>query len=145
MLVLSRKATQQIQIGEDIVVTIVQVKGQGVRIGIEAPKHVRIVRAEPAGKPTKPVAGEASPAKPAGTEQRPPRKPRRGASRVDRLHGASPDECFSPPVFSTRDPDTISPIGESSGLFPRLRERAACPDRMPRHGESTCGWTATIG
>ncbi|MGH7194641.1 MAG: carbon storage regulator, partial [Candidatus Saccharimonadales bacterium] len=66
MLVLSRKATQQIQIGENIVVTIVQVKGQGVRIGIEAPENVSIVRAEIVGKPTKPVAGAALPAKPTG-------------------------------------------------------------------------------
>ncbi|HEX5445700.1 MAG TPA: carbon storage regulator [Pirellulales bacterium] len=141
MLVLSRKATQQIQIGENIVVTIVQVKGQGVRIGIEAPGEVRIVRAEIAGKPTKPVAGEASPARPVSDDQRPPRKPK-AISPVGRLRGAATDECFSPPVYSADEPDTVPPIGESSGLFPRLRERVACPDRMPRHVEPSCGWTA---
>ncbi|MCC7087261.1 MAG: carbon storage regulator CsrA [Pirellulales bacterium] len=46
MLVLSRKACEQIQIGEDVVVTVLQVKGQTVRIGIEAPKNIRILRSE---------------------------------------------------------------------------------------------------
>jgi carbon storage regulator CsrA len=46
MLVLSRKAREQIQIGEEVVVTILQVKGQSVRIGIEAPRNVRVLRSE---------------------------------------------------------------------------------------------------
>jgi carbon storage regulator CsrA len=46
MLVLTRKATEQIQIGENVVVTILRVKGQSVRIGIEAPREVRVIRAE---------------------------------------------------------------------------------------------------
>ncbi|HET6882091.1 MAG TPA: carbon storage regulator, partial [Pirellulales bacterium] len=51
MLVLSRKTKQQILIGENIVVTIVQVKGQTVRVGIEAPRDVRVVRGEIASLP----------------------------------------------------------------------------------------------
>ena len=46
MLVLSRKANQSIQIGDDIVVTVVRIAGGEVRIGIEAPPHVAIVRRE---------------------------------------------------------------------------------------------------
>ena len=46
MLVLSRKVQQQIQIGNNIVITILQVKGQAVRVGIEAPKDVKVMRAE---------------------------------------------------------------------------------------------------
>ena len=46
MLVLSRKSRQQIRIGEDITVTILLVKGQVVRVGIEAPREVRVLRAE---------------------------------------------------------------------------------------------------
>ncbi|MHC2066969.1 carbon storage regulator [Bremerella sp. T1] len=46
MLVLTRKQQQQIQIGEGVTVTILKVKGNTVRIGIEAPNDVKIVRAE---------------------------------------------------------------------------------------------------
>ena len=46
MLVLSRKAGETIQIGPDIAVTIVRIGPNTVRIGIEAPRHVSIVRAE---------------------------------------------------------------------------------------------------
>ncbi|MBA4018773.1 MAG: hypothetical protein C0483_16520 [Pirellula sp.] len=46
MLVLSRKVEQQIQIGEGIVITILQVKGNQVRIGIDAPRNVRVLRGE---------------------------------------------------------------------------------------------------
>ncbi len=46
MLVLTRKLDEQIMIGEDIKVTLFRVKGNTVRIGIEAPKDVRIVRGE---------------------------------------------------------------------------------------------------
>lgn len=46
MLVLSRKQDEKILIGDDIVITILRVKGNTIRVGIEAPKGVRIVRAE---------------------------------------------------------------------------------------------------
>jgi carbon storage regulator CsrA len=46
MLVLTRKAKEEIRIGNDITVTIVRVKGQSVRIGIKAPEQVRVMRSE---------------------------------------------------------------------------------------------------
>lgn len=46
MLVLSRKQKQQIRIGDDVVVTILQIKGGSVRIGIEAPREVHVMRGE---------------------------------------------------------------------------------------------------
>jgi len=46
MLVLTRKAQQRIQIGDNITISIIKVKGNSVRVGIEAPMEVRIVRAE---------------------------------------------------------------------------------------------------
>src|SRR5690349_20842698 len=63
MLVLTRKTQQQIQFGSDIVITILQVKGQSVRVGIEAPRGVRVVRGEIASKPRRvetPLATEAA-------------------------------------------------------------------------------------
>lgn len=46
MLVLSRKINETIKIGDDIEIRILEVKGDTVRIGIEAPKSVDILRGE---------------------------------------------------------------------------------------------------
>ena len=46
MLVLSRKPSEVIRIGDDIKVTIVRTGLWTVRIGVEAPKNVNIVREE---------------------------------------------------------------------------------------------------
>ena len=46
MLVLSRKVGERIWIGEDISVTVVRITGGGVRIGIEAPTEMAVVREE---------------------------------------------------------------------------------------------------
>ena len=46
MLVLSRKVGERILIGENISVTIVRIAGGGVRIGIEAPPEMAVVREE---------------------------------------------------------------------------------------------------
>jgi carbon storage regulator len=50
MLVLSRKTSQQIMIGRDIVVTIVKIDRNHVRIGIQAPLGVPILRQELLGE-----------------------------------------------------------------------------------------------
>ena len=44
MLVLTRRRGERVLIGEDIHVTVVEVWGNQVRLGIHAPKDVRIVR-----------------------------------------------------------------------------------------------------
>lgn len=46
MLVLSRRVGEQIVIGEDIVLTVVEVRNDSVRLGIDAPRHVAVNRAE---------------------------------------------------------------------------------------------------
>jgi carbon storage regulator len=46
MLVLSRKRDEKVLIGSDIVITIVDIEGGRVRLGIEAPSDVRVMRAE---------------------------------------------------------------------------------------------------
>jgi len=46
MLVLSRKPEESIVIRDDIVVTVVDVRGHKVRLGIEAPKEVTVHRNE---------------------------------------------------------------------------------------------------
>lgn len=46
MLVLSRRKAEQIMIGDDICVTIVEIRGDKVRIGIDAPQQVPVHRQE---------------------------------------------------------------------------------------------------
>ena len=46
MLVLTRKQSQRILVGENICITIVRVEGNKVQIGIEAPADVRVLREE---------------------------------------------------------------------------------------------------
>ena len=46
MLVLTRRANQSIMIGDDIVVTVLDVRGDQVRIGIKAPRSVGVHREE---------------------------------------------------------------------------------------------------
>ena len=46
MLVLSRREDQAISIGDNIKVTVIKVQGNAIRLGIEAPEDVRILRGE---------------------------------------------------------------------------------------------------
>ncbi len=46
MLVLTRKLGEKIQIGDDISILIMEVKGKQVRLGIEAPSNVKVHRQE---------------------------------------------------------------------------------------------------
>lgn len=46
MLVLSRKEAQRIRVGDSIVVTVVKIAGDKVRVGIEAPSDVLVLRDE---------------------------------------------------------------------------------------------------
>ena len=51
VLVLTRKVNESIEIGNDITVTITQIKGGRIRIGIEAPDNIRIMRSELSEEP----------------------------------------------------------------------------------------------
>lgn len=149
MLVLSRKVKQQIQIGENIVLTILQVKGEKVSIGIEAPKNVRLLRAEIADRPVNPTSMIAASAGSdrqdsashatarydtarhdtthdlyRGDAKRSVVEPRDlpqppGRAALARLARATSIQGFSTPARAGREV-----LGESAGLFPFLRERA---------------------
>jgi carbon storage regulator len=46
MLILSRKINEKIMIGEDISISIIEIQGDHIRIGVDAPKSVKVFRKE---------------------------------------------------------------------------------------------------
>lgn len=46
MLILTRRVGETLMIGDDVTVTVLGVKGNQVRIGVNAPKHVSVHREE---------------------------------------------------------------------------------------------------
>ena len=46
MLILTRKKDEAIRVGDDIRIVLVQIKGGQVRLGIECPSHIRVLREE---------------------------------------------------------------------------------------------------
>jgi carbon storage regulator len=46
MLILSRKINEKIMIGDDISVSVIEIRGDQVRLGVDAPKAVKVFRQE---------------------------------------------------------------------------------------------------
>ncbi len=46
MLILTRRTGESLVIGDDVTITILAIKGNQIRIGIDAPKHVSVHRME---------------------------------------------------------------------------------------------------
>ncbi|GHV85083.1 carbon storage regulator [Spirochaetia bacterium] len=46
MLILSRKINEKIMIGDDISISIIEIRGDQVRIGVDAPRTVKVFRQE---------------------------------------------------------------------------------------------------
>jgi len=73
MLILTRRVGETVMIGEDVSVTVLRVKGNQVRLGVNAPKNVSVQREEifermklesgdEGGRADERVAGESAPA-----------------------------------------------------------------------------------
>lgn len=62
MLVLSRRAGETVVIGEDVTITIIEVRGDVVRVGIDAPRSVQVHRGELLEQLTRTNQEAASPA-----------------------------------------------------------------------------------
>jgi carbon storage regulator len=74
MLKITRRAGERIIVGDDIVVTVLEVSGQTARIGIEAPRDVSIYREEiwiEVKRENEAVAGAAGSALPGDSEAAP--------------------------------------------------------------------------
>jgi carbon storage regulator len=46
MLILTRKLGEKITIGDDITITLLEIRGSQIKLGIDAPKHIEIHRQE---------------------------------------------------------------------------------------------------
>jgi carbon storage regulator len=53
MLILTRKVGERIRIADEIELVVTAIQGDRIKIGIEAPKRIRVVRAELASHPPK--------------------------------------------------------------------------------------------
>lgn len=51
MLILTRTPTQAVMIGDDVVLTVIAIKGDRVRLGIEAPREIPVLRQQGSAKP----------------------------------------------------------------------------------------------
>ncbi|TWT93480.1 Carbon storage regulator [Botrimarina colliarenosi] len=83
MLVLTRKPQETIRIGDGITITVIKTKGQGVRLGIEAPADVSVLRGELlaardsfATKVSDAASSDTLGAEPAEANATPPKTPR---------------------------------------------------------------------
>jgi carbon storage regulator CsrA len=127
MLVLTRKTQQQIQFGNDIVITILQVRGQSVRVGIEAPRGVRVVRGEIASKPARvktPASHGAAFAESFAPKADDGAVITRAVAHMEPTAPTGSKPGSSLETFSSPASPQPRGLAESRGLFPRLRQRA---------------------
>jgi carbon storage regulator len=91
MLVLTRKQNEKIRIGDSITVTVLRMKGKGVRLGIEAPQDVNVIRGELCFELSEEEAEESE--ADASTSDAPRgRQPRSTASRETTGHWPRPEQ-----------------------------------------------------
>ncbi len=121
MLVLSRRVGERLLIGDDIVVTVIEVRSDGVRLGIEAPREVRVHRAEvlDAVRASNAAAVEAD----AGTEA--------ALKRLVpvALNGPAADEATKP---AATKPLATDPPPDGAALDPTPARPARPTPRRPR-------------
>ncbi len=99
MLVLTRKVEQKLQIGPNITVTVLRIKGRAVKIGVEAPQGVQILRTELLGQSCRrevPGVGSGGSEEAGALDPAPPRQPPHAPSGVPSDEEIDPT-CASPP------------------------------------------------
>ena len=125
MLVLTRKHQEKIRIGDDIVITVLRTKGKAVRLGIEAPSTIPVIRGELAFED---AAADESPAaadKPARGEEPSAASARHSQSRASRAAAKWSTESSPRPTRIAPDTEPQVAIGrvprnKVSDVLPRL-------------------------
>jgi carbon storage regulator len=67
MLVLTRRIGEVLKIGKDVSLTVIEIRGRQVRVGIEAPDAIVVTRGESISRAEREVGPSAPDSKPAGT------------------------------------------------------------------------------
>jgi carbon storage regulator CsrA len=124
MLVLTRKTEETIQIGQDITITILRIKGKTVKIGVEASQGMPVLRGELLDVPE----GRPAPAEPAAKATPTDSKTTPGELPADEAVEPSPDRVSAASLPRRRAPcPTVAPddlftrcVGPAS-LSPRRR------------------------
>ena len=127
MLVLTRKKGERVHIGDDIVVTVIDVRGDGVRIGFDAPRGVSIQRAEVIAAVTEANTEAAA----AQTTAEDLVRGLLAARRPDTAQRARPEPAPEPGPSPTPPADAAS-AGPSSAARVPSSTRPKPPPRRPR-------------
>lgn len=107
MLVLTRKTDEQILIGNDIKITLIRVRGNSVRIGIDAPREVRVVRGELEAFDSKPSNAEHDQLSDREQPFAHPQPAVAACQSKDRQNRLAKLEPATDPVFQTTTPHTL--------------------------------------
>lgn len=135
MLVLTRKHQEKIRIGDDIVVTVLRTKGKTVRLGIEAPDSVPVLRGELVFEDAE---GEEGPAEspPAGQPPISPSTSRGDLPQGSRMPATGWTADGKPQDQASRVPGGKAQLAVSHERVPRRRLREMMPRIVTEAGQS---------
>ena len=113
MLVLTRRKNQSIVIGDDIVITVLEVKGDSIRLGITAPRDVQVYREELLAAVQEANSGallgqSAAPAAPPAAPPRPASATVSAAQVTASSPGPAAAASTAPRPGTADDPDTLT-------------------------------------
>jgi carbon storage regulator CsrA len=119
MLVLTRKYQEKIRIGNDITITVLRTKGKAVRLGIEAPANVPVIRGE--------LKFEEEPLAAAAADE---------ASVAGATSARRRPDSFAEPAWTTkrlpREADSRSRVRPAAEVGHRRVSRDTVPELLPR-------------
>jgi carbon storage regulator CsrA len=116
MLVLTRKTKQQIHIGSNITITILHVKGQAVRVGIDAPRDVSVLRSEVAERSAEQPDRSVAERQQSAIDNEPSRATAKTVSPLDRRNRLSDLVRCRATRESSLSPASLDGAGAASAL-----------------------------